>query len=176
MNSDLLHVFQGCALDLRRFLTKRVRCEHTAADLAQEKYLRLVRIEHPQLIHDLRTYVFKIAANLAIDHLRMRERRRVTADHDAEVQTVPDIQPSPEEVLLAKEELRIVEQALGELSPTCRTIFVLNRFEGLPHGEIAARMGVCRSTVEKNIARALNHCRRRLEKGMRCEVDTGFGL
>ncbi|BCA56618.1 putative RNA polymerase sigma factor FecI [Nitrospira sp. KM1] len=163
MHSDILQVFQACAADLRRFFTGRVRCEQTAADLTQEIYLRLTRLEQPHLIADLRTYLFRIAANLATDHERARQRRAALVNEEADWQSVPDHGASPETALLAKEELRLVEEALSELSPLCRTIFLLNRFEGLAHSDIAARLGVCKSTVEKNIARALNHCRERVQ-------------
>jgi RNA polymerase sigma factor (sigma-70 family) len=164
MHGDLLHIFQTCAADLRRFFTGRLRCEHTAADLTQEIYLRLARIDEPHLIADLRSYLFRIAANLATDHERARQRRAAVMNEEADCLAVPDCAASPEQALLAKEELRLVEEALRELSPLCRSIFLLNRFEGLPHGDIAARLGVCKSTVEKNIARALNHCRERLQR------------
>ncbi|ALA57323.1 RNA polymerase sigma factor [Nitrospira moscoviensis] len=163
MHGELLQAFQACAADLRRFFTGRVRCEQMAADLTQEIYLRLARIDQPHLIADLRSYLFRIAANLATDHERARQRRAALVNDEADWLAVPDRAASPEQALLAKEELRLVEEALHELSPLCRRIFFLNRFEGLPHGVIAARLGVCKSTVEKNIARALNHCRERLE-------------
>jgi RNA polymerase sigma factor (sigma-70 family) len=164
MHGDLFQAFQACAADLRRFFAGRLRCEQTAADLTQEMYLRLARIDEPHLIADLRSYLFRIAANLATDHERARRRRANLIDEDADWLAVPDQTASPEAALLAKEELRLVEEALTELSPLCRRIFLLNRFDGLAHGEIAARLGVCKSTVEKNIARALNRCRERLQR------------
>ncbi|MGC4097121.1 MAG: RNA polymerase sigma factor [Nitrospira sp.] len=163
MHGDILQVFQACAADLRRFFTSRVHCEQTAADLTQEMYLRLTRVEEPHLIADLRSYLFRIAANLATDHERTRRRRAAVVSEDADWQTVPARSASPETALLAKEELQLVEEALRELSPLCRTVFLLSRFEGLPHSDIAAQLGVCKSTVEKNIARALNHCRERVQ-------------
>jgi DNA-directed RNA polymerase specialized sigma24 family protein len=52
---------------------------------------------------------------------------------------------------LAKQELAAALRALGELSPLCRQIFELNRFDGLSHGDIAGQLGVCVSTVEKTL-------------------------
>ena len=129
----------------------------------QETYLRLQRIEQPHLIEDLRTYMFRVAANLATDHLRAQGRRFQLIDQDADFLFIEDPRSTPERILLAKEELKIVEEALQALSPLCQQIMVLNRFEGLKHSAIAAKLGISRSTVEKNIARALNHCRHRLK-------------
>ena len=129
----------------------------------QETYLRLQRIEQPHLIEDLRTYMFRVAANLATDHLRAQGRRSDLIDQDTDFLSIEDPRSTPERILLAKEELKIVEEAFQGLSPLCRRIMVLNRFEGLKHRAIAARLGISRSTVEKNIAKALNHFRRRLK-------------
>ena len=129
----------------------------------QETYMRLQRIEQPQLIEDLRTYMFRVAANLATDHLRAQGRRFELIDQDADFLSIQDPRSTPERILLVKEELEIVEEAFQDLSPLCQQILVLNRFEGMKHRAITARLGISRSTVEKNIARALNHFQRRIK-------------
>lgn len=164
-HADLPQIFDRLAPDLQRFLASRVTCEATAADLTQETFLRLAQVPNLEAIDNLRTYLFKIANNLAIDHHRARARTRCSSPEDeSALIEYPDAAATPEAATLAKEELAVAFQALEELSPLCRRIFVLNRFEGLPHREIADRLGIHLSTVEKNIARALNHCRRRLNE------------
>jgi RNA polymerase sigma factor (sigma-70 family) len=164
-HADIRSLFDQHASDLQRFLTSRVTCEATAADLTQETFLRLAQVPNLNTIDNLRTYLFRIATNLAIDHHRARARTRLSSPED-EVALIefPDAAATPETAALAKEELAVALQALEELSPLCRRIFILNRFEGLPHREIAVRLGIHLSTVEKNIARALNHCRQRLNE------------
>ncbi|HSE60595.1 MAG TPA: RNA polymerase sigma factor [Nitrospiraceae bacterium] len=163
--ADIRQLFDQLAPDLQRFLTSRVTCEATAADLTQEAFLRLAQIPNLEAIENLRTYLFRIANNLVIDHHRARARTRCSSPEDeSALVEYPDAAATPEAAILAKEELAVVLQALEELSPLCRRIFILNRFEGLPHREIAARLGIHLSTVEKNIARALNHCRQRLNE------------
>lgn len=162
-NVDLAQLFNCHAQDVRRFLVSRVACDATAADLTQETFLRLSQLPDLGAIDNCRAYLFRIATNLATDHLRALSRRRpAIPENDECLLAHPDHASTPEAALLAKEELASVLQALHELSPLCRQIFVLNRFEGLPHRDIADQLGICVSTVEKNIARALNHCRRRL--------------
>lgn len=165
---DLTALFNDHAPDLRRFLASRVACQATAADLTQETFLRLAQLPDLQTIGNFRTYLFRIAANLAIDHHRTRIRWSMHAvEQEGDLLEHLDRSSTPEVAVAAKEELAVALHALQELSPLCRRIFVLNRFEGLTHRQIADRLGVCVSTVEKNMARALNHCRRRLnESGM----------
>jgi RNA polymerase sigma factor (sigma-70 family) len=162
---DLTQLFNSYAPDVRRFLASRVTCDATAADLTQEAFLRLAQLPDLAAIENVRTYLFRIAANLATDHLRVLVRRKSPlAEQEDGLLEYSDRSSTPEAALLAKEELATALQALHELSPLCRRIFVLNRFEGLPHRDIARHLDICVSTVEKNLARALNHCRRRLNE------------
>ncbi|MEO5955758.1 MAG: RNA polymerase sigma factor [Nitrospiraceae bacterium] len=164
---DLAQLFHCYAQDVRRFLVSRVACDATAADLTQETFLRLAQLPDLGAIENCRTYLFRIATNLAIDHIRALSRRRpAIQEHDEYLLAHPDRASTPEAALLAKEELARVLHALHEMSPLCRQIFALNRFDGLPHRDIADRLGICVSTVEKNLARALNHCRRRLNESV----------
>lgn len=164
VSPHILSVFERHAQELQRYFAIRVRCAATAEDLVQETYLRLQKLEQPHLIEDLRTYMFRVAANLATDHLRSQGRRASLFDPSADFVSIEDPRSTPERTLLAKEKLQIVEQALQELSPLCQQIVVLNRFEGMKHREIAARLGISQSTVEKNIAKALVHCQHRIKQ------------
>ena len=69
---------------------------------------------------------------------------------------------SAEAALHAKQRLQAIVSVLDELSPQCRNVFVLHKFEGLTHPEIAARVGISRSTVEKHMTTALKHLVRQL--------------
>ncbi len=155
------HLFHRHQRDVHRFILSRVSCEATAADLTQETFLRVSQLPDLQSIRNMRSYLFRIATNLTIDHLRTQSRwQRVFADEETDPLDRPDSASTPESAFLAKEELKRIVETIQHLTPLCREIFLLNRYEGLPHREIAERLNVCISTVEKNIARALNQCRR----------------
>lgn len=162
--SPLCDAFQKCAKDLQRFLARKVACQATAEDLAQETYLRVIRSDRSVPIADPRSYLFRIANNLALDHLRFNNRRKSMPVDAPEARVLPDQRSSPEMACLAKEELNVVCRAMSELSPLCRRIMLLNRFEGRSHMEISAALGISKSAVEKNVARALNHFRRKLNE------------
>jgi RNA polymerase sigma factor (sigma-70 family) len=162
-SDDLRAEFLASRPEIERFLRSRVSCPQIAADLASEIYLRLYRVK-PVLTgrNDARAYLFRMAANIAIDHNRL-ERRRSDILNESE-DLFQGVEPGPEPAALARSEMAIVESALAELPEKCREILILSRLHGLTHGEIAKRMNVSKSLVEKYIARALVHCRQRLNE------------
>ncbi|PZP68685.1 MULTISPECIES: RNA polymerase sigma factor [Methylorubrum] len=161
---DALYRHEG--LKLRRFLLRLLDNPADAADASQETYLRMVAalsrtgIEHPSAL------LFRIATNVA---LRMRNRGRLertlfAATCEAELAEIADGYALPERQAIARQELRRLADAIDELPPRCREVFLLSRLDGLANGEIALRLGISRNMVEKHIIKALLHCRRsRLE-------------
>ncbi|TXG79989.1 MAG: hypothetical protein E6R14_10085 [Thermomicrobiales bacterium] len=85
--ASLCEAFQTCANDVQRFPAGKVSREATAADLAQETYLRVVRSDPTLSVADPRSYLFRIANNLAIDHLRSQRRRRLLFPSSIQRQT-----------------------------------------------------------------------------------------
>lgn len=125
--------------------------------------MRVLRRGRVDEIKNLDGYLFQVAANLLRERNRQRRRRHADAHVEFEEETVrlwDDL--SPERVLLGREAYGAAMEALLELPERARRIFVLNRFEGLPGGEIASRLGVSISTVEKDMMRVLAHLRRRV--------------
>jgi RNA polymerase sigma-70 factor (ECF subfamily) len=76
---------------------------------------------------------------------------------------VPDTTPAAEDAIAAQQKLHVLRHALSELSPLCQQIFDLNRLQGLTHAEVAQRLNISESTVQKNLARALLHVMQRLQ-------------
>lgn len=151
--------------DLLRYLTRRTGNPQQAADIAQDTYLRLTSVSEPELtIADPRAYLFRVAGNLAIDELRRQGRtERRAAPEDAAV-ALADSAPLPEAVILARERLRLLDEALAELPPNPRRALLLSRVEGHTFAQIAAALGVSESMVAKYVAQALRACRDRLDR------------
>lgn len=148
---------------LRRFLTRMCRCEETAADVAQEAYLRLLRFAPRRVMADPKAYLFQVAANAARDRLARERLRDRFVDGRPLADTVACPRPDAEAVTLGRERLAILIDAVNDLPPRCREVFLLSRFDALSNGQIAERLGITRNMVEKHIIKALLHCRRRLD-------------
>jgi len=151
---------------LRRFLARQLRCEEAAAEVAQEAWARLLRLLPPRGLRNSQAYVFQVGAHLAADRLA-RERRQMDLARQALVdgETFLGEMPGTEAATLAVQRLRLLADAVDDLPPRCREVFLKSRIDGLSNGEIADRLGISRNMVEKHISRAMLHCRRRLDAG-----------
>jgi RNA polymerase sigma-70 factor (ECF subfamily) len=136
---------------LLRFFVRRSRSAADAEDLVQEVFVHLARHAGGEPIRYPERYVFRIATNVLRDGLRRGAVRR-SGDHvslqdiDEEAEA-----PSAERVYHGEKLLEQVLGVLDELTPKCRTTFLLQRFEGLSYSQIARRMGVSRSAIEKQM-------------------------
>ncbi len=148
---------------LRRFLGRMLRCEETAAEVAQDAWMRLVRLKPQHYVDNPRAYLFQVAANAARDRMARERSREAVVDGRPLPEDVASPEPDAETAALARERVRLLAAALDELPPRCREVFLMSRFDGLANGEIAARLGISRNMVEKHIIRAMLHCRRRLD-------------
>lgn len=147
---------------LHRFLARCHVQRDDVQDIVQETYCRVLNSGELERIRYPRAFLLRVARNVA---LNAAKHRRTAGDYDAvDVSDVEleDGQPSPYRRLKAEQELTIVRSALTELSPKCREVFVLNRFEYRTYGEIAQELGLSVSMIEKYVSQALAHLRKRL--------------
>ena len=120
--------------------------------------MRLLQLDRPDTIGFLRTYLFRVAENIANDHLRHR------AVHERSQPTQQLLfeqllnRPGPDRSAMNQEDLEIVRQALRELPPKCRKAFVLHVFAEHSLAEVAADMNLSDRMIRYYIARAMAHC------------------
>jgi RNA polymerase sigma-70 factor (ECF subfamily) len=148
---------------LRRFLSRRTGSRDTAEDLTQDVWLRLAggaAVEQPVSNPD--AYVFRVAANLAVDRGRAEQRRRLTPLEVDALLALPDDTPGPDAQAQSRAELRLLARALEDMPARRREILLASKLNDLTHREIAAQFGLSTRTVEKEILRALTHCAERL--------------
>jgi RNA polymerase sigma-70 factor (ECF subfamily) len=154
---------------LLRFLRARTGDAAEAEDIVQELWLRLQKLDTGP-IGNGRAYLFQIANNLVLDRVRERQRRARRDRQWAESVQLDDAAggevaapgPAPAEALIEQEELRQLTEAMAALPEGAQRAFLLHKIEGCSHAEVAARLGISRSGVEKHIALAMKHLRRAL--------------
>ena len=157
--SGLLASFQEHYDDLLQFLTRRMSDRQRAADVAQETYLKLVKIDQQAVpVLHARSFIFRVAGNLAIDALR-REQRIAASHEGSDGAGRWPARRRPGGDAAGRERLQLLDEALLQLSSNARQALLLNRVEGLTQAQIAQRLGVSESMVAKYIGQALRHCR-----------------
>ena len=147
--------------ELVSFLSARLGNAHAAEDVVHDAYVRVLERTAGEPIEQPRAFLYRTALNLVIDGHRRNTLRQVEPLDvlDTEEQF---FSPSPQVLMDHGQRLEMLQRALAELPAACRDSFLLRKLEGLSHLEIAERLGVSRSVVEKNIVNAIKHCRVRI--------------
>ena len=150
---------------LQAYFHRRIRAKADAADLAQEVYVRMLRVSDPEAIRNPQLYLYTVASNLVKEHsiLDRRQVGRLDID-DATVQQRLGELPPLESQLEASEMARRLGATLEQLPVRWRTALILQYRYGLTYQEIADRLGVSSNMVKKYLAQGLGHCRRHMAR------------
>lgn len=167
---ELLDRYQRPVFSL---IYRMVRDREQAEDLAQETFVKVFNhLESFNPKYKFSSWIFKIASNLSIDHLRKKEPETVSLDGSRHATTAEETEASriqvesrdenPEQFLEARELGAEIEQAIGKLRPEYRTAIVLRHVEGRPYEEISEIMDIPLGTVKTYIHRARSELRETL--------------
>jgi RNA polymerase sigma factor (sigma-70 family) len=150
---------------LHAFLHRRVRKSPDAAELAQEVYVRMLRIPDMSTVRNPEAYLYAVASNLAKEHARQAPPgSRVLDIDDPMVQAQLAELPTYGGDLDRVQRIKRLREVLDQLSPKCRAAVVLQYWHGLSYEEIGLRLGVSANMVKKYLSQALMHCRRRMSR------------
>lgn len=160
-------VFAANHFALQGFLRRRVAHAWDVQDLAQEVYVRMLRIgeDGARNIADPRAYLFTVASNLVKEHAMLQKRRALDVDI---AQVLPELEAphgSAEDEAERELRRRRIAEALDRLPPRCKAVLLMQHRDGMSYGEIAEKFGVTTHMVKKYVVRALTLCRRDLAKG-----------
>jgi len=140
---------------LQRFLRLHWRDDSDVSDLLQETLVRVyesARDERPRLP---KPFIFMVARNLMIDKIRQKRVVPIDRIFDFEWSNIVDETPSPEQHTAAREELRLLQAALGELPQPCRDVVMLRKIDGISQREVAQRLLITEDTVEHLLAKGI---------------------
>lgn len=148
---------------LQAFFYRRIRTKSDAPDLAQEVYLRMLRVSDIQAIRDPERYLYTVASNLVKEYavLDRWQASGVNLD-EAGIRKRLDEQPTLEGQVDVTQRVARLRTVLAQLSPKCRAAVILQYRYGLTYQEIGERLNVSTHMVKKYLAQGLAHCRRRM--------------
>jgi RNA polymerase sigma factor (sigma-70 family) len=138
---------------LRAWLSRRRLDGLEIDDVIQETYTRLISAESVSHVLDPKSYAFQTAGSVVIDHLRRMKVVSIASVPDLDYLEVVSDDPSPERQAIDRDELHRLAQAIAGLPPKVREVFTLRRVYGLSQREVAVKMGISESTVEKHMSR-----------------------
>lgn len=133
-----------------------------AEDLVHEAFARLIVCRGWRDVDSPAAFAARTLRNLALNSLRRRKVVNIDSVADAERLVLVDDAPGPEEYLIGREDIRLLVTAISSLPPQCRKVFTLRKVYGLSPNEIAVRLNLSVSTVEKHITKGLRACSERL--------------
>lgn len=160
--SQVAKLFRAHNSALIAFLRTRLSSASEAQEVAQEAYTRLLRMDDPGRIQQPKAFLFRTAANLASDRIRKRSVRLEAPLDDLFMDWLES--PGPERRALLADEMRVIREALRELPAKTSRAFVMHLIQDMSFSTISQSMGVTERMVRYHVARALAHCRQRLEE------------
>ncbi len=156
-------VFEAHYPEVCRAIFRLIPDHAVMEDLAQEVFIRFwEKREQIDITGSLTGYLYRMAVNEALGHLR---RRRFHEDPaDAAVHLPASAVDGAESAILQRDLSERLQAAMDALPPRCRTVFHLSRFEEMTYQEIAERMDISIKTVENQMGKALRILREDLRE------------
>jgi RNA polymerase sigma-70 factor (ECF subfamily) len=157
-------------LSLRGSLARLVRGivpPKEVEDIVQETYVRVCQVEHRDAIREPRSFLFRTAQNLALDHVKRSESRLTAGADSMDDLPAPELGPHSDATyaqVASDEEFVLFCEAVRDLPKQCRRAFVLKKVYGYTLKEIADEMGVGLPTVESHVVAGTKRCVRYLRE------------
>ncbi len=152
--TDFARLYRSTVGPLRRYLARLLGNRTDAEDLAQDAFLRVKPVIDREPVAKPEALLYTTARRLAINQLKRRSIGPVVAG-PADPESAAAATPGVAQQVMARQEWAQLEAAIAQLPEGCRTVLLLRKLELLSHQEIADRLGIAVSTVEKQHARAL---------------------
>ncbi|MTI08721.1 RNA polymerase sigma factor [Curvivirga aplysinae] len=170
-----LELFTQHQQDLIRYATSIVGERPLAEDVVQDAYIRLSKSKEGWYLNrpteEPIGYIYKTIRNMSIDLYRKRSKEDVgNAEEELQESQKPFFQSgsiTPESEVIARQDLRILQNALDELPERTRKAFELCRFNGMKLADIALELDVSVGTAHNLVKTALDHCTSRLKNNMK---------
>ena len=169
---DFASFYRATVAPLRRYLARMTGSQTDAQDIAHDAYARVFPSMQEKDVGRPQAFLYTTARHLALDRLKRRSRSPIRSAPAGGEDAAVSPSPAVESVVMAREEWALLEQAVATLPPGCRQVLLMRTLEQLSHEEIAERLGLARSSVEKHLMRAA----RLLQEAMRAQPQGHAGV
>ena len=153
-------VFRDHSQDLHRFLVRRVARPQDVDDLAQEAFIRLLRVRDAELVRAPLAYLLGIAAHVLSEFRQRQLNERVLFDSDVADALSERTEDSTGSGVAEQMELhQRLERAMRKLPPTHQLVLLLVKRDGMSYAEAAKASGLSIHTIEKYVVEARGRLR-----------------
>ncbi len=158
--SPILQAFLENKDAIERYLRKYLNSAEDIEDCAQEAFLRSFLAESREKIDSPKAYLFMAAKNVALNELAKRANSSTRHIEDMENPTVivDEKHVAADETLDSRRKLAVLAEAICHMPPKCRQVFIMRKVDGFRVREIAIKLNISVSAVEKHIATGLVKC------------------
>lgn len=159
--SPILQAYLEKRIVLVRYFTARARDATMAEEVVQDLYLKIAALDPNYVVDNPTAFLFRSATNIWLNRIRGagRDQRRsgqwLETHHTSLGDDIIVDEPSAEAQVSARQQLANIRRALTELPDKTQDIFRLHKMDGMQQTEVAAKLGISKSSVEKHLASAL---------------------
>ena len=164
--SGILSAFVQNESALKRFLRRFLYKKEDIDEISQETFLRAYKATKGRSIDSPKAYLFQVARMLAYSELSRKSRKLTDYLEDALEDALEEGVAATdllEEEYAAQQKISLFFEAIADLPPQCRRVFLMRKVQGMPHKAICASLGISASAVEKHIAIGTDRCKRFIE-------------
>lgn len=170
--AGILGAFLANQVSLRGFISRFMVSTDEIDDVSQEAFLRAYKAEQKTPIDQPKAYLFRVAKNIL--HNEFTNKTRKVTDYVDDIDTL-EFQAETETLednIIAQQRLGIYCEAIASLPEQCRRVMLMKKVYGLSTKEVARRLGISTSTVEKHMTKGLKDTHAVLAERYR-DVDKG---
>jgi RNA polymerase sigma-70 factor (ECF subfamily) len=149
---------------IKKFLRRYTSNRQDIEDISQETILRALHAEKNREIREPRAFLFGVARNVARKELDKKSKSLIDFIEDFGSQEYSSDEVAVDDQVDSRQRMLVFWEAVTSLPPQCQKVFVLKKVHGYSHKEIAERLGISVSTVEKHAAMGLRRCSEFMEK------------
>jgi len=154
------HPVESLYLDHHSWLTgwlrRRLGCPDSAADLAQDTFIRVLSARESAAIIEPRAFLTTLAKRVLFNHYRRQDLERAYLETLAQMPEM--LAPSEEDKAIILQTLIELDQLLDGLPRLVKRAFLLAQVDGLTYPQIAAAQGISVATVKRHLHKAALRC------------------
>lgn len=161
--SGIYDTFLSSESALKRYLRRFFYREEDIDDMAQETFLKAYKYTQQRNIDFPKAYLYQVAKSVALRELTKKSRQLTDYIEEASAPETGD-PSSLEDEIMGEQAVALFCDAIAELPPQCRRVFLMRKYQAMSHKQIAEELNISTSAVEQHITIGIKRCKLSVEK------------